>query len=459
VLVESDEHGDMIERIVSFDPDEVDAAYAELDERYAAGEAAPFARTLELRRAFGRALASRDWDAMATLHAPDLVVNDHRPLGWETLHGLAHVESLKSLVDLAPDVQPRNHHVTVSDRAALEVFTWLGTREGGAFEITKVGVIEIDGTGRHRRYDVYDLDQLDEAWKRFEAIGASTARDPIAARPDPLRILPNAATRSWDRWDAANAAGDFGAVRALYNPDHRLDDRRRLMRMTVGLDGTLSTERFMIEGGWRGRRTVLATAGDRLVLVRVVWTTGESGADSEIEMLEVDEVDRDGRFIVAVTFDPDDRRAASAELLDRYARSDEVRWPPAMLEAFRAINDHDLDRFRATLADDFVFYDRRRTGVGRIVGADDYVASIRPLFEEAPDFFTDNLYVVAEEAHGSLSVSRTFGTLATGGEFESVFVRLVLYRDDRMVAVEQFELEDLDVARARFEELRTATAA
>jgi ketosteroid isomerase-like protein len=60
---------------------------------------------------------------------------------------------------------------------------------------------------------------------------------------------------------------------------------------------------------------------------------------------------------------------------------------------------------------------------------------------------------VATEEHGSLAVARTFGTLAAGGEFESVFARLLLYRDGRIGAVEQYELEHLEAARARFKEL------
>jgi hypothetical protein len=47
-----------------------------------------------------------------------------------------------------------------------------------------------------------------------------------------------------------------------------------------------------------------------------------------------------------------------------------------------------------------------------------------------------------------------FGTLAEGGEFESIFVRLNWYRDGRPVGTELFELEDLERARARFEALR-----
>jgi hypothetical protein len=47
-----------------------------------------------------------------------------------------------------------------------------------------------------------------------------------------------------------------------------------------------------------------------------------------------------------------------------------------------------------------------------------------------------------------------FGTLdASGGDVESVYVRLLVFRDDRFLAFELFDLEDLDAARARFEAL------
>src|SRR5207247_5755954 len=43
---EVDQHGDSIAGVL-FDPDDLDGAYAELDRRYAAGEAAPYARSEE----------------------------------------------------------------------------------------------------------------------------------------------------------------------------------------------------------------------------------------------------------------------------------------------------------------------------------------------------------------------------------------------------------------------------
>jgi hypothetical protein len=56
-------------------------------------------------------------------------------------------------------------------------------------------------------------------------------------------------------------------------------------------------------------------------------------------------------------------------------------------------------------------------------------------------------------------MGHTFGTLAGGGAFESVYVSLWLYRGGRPAALERFEPEDLDRARARFEELGEATVA
>jgi hypothetical protein len=76
------------------------------------------------------------------------------------------------------------------------------------------------------------------------------------------------------------------------------------------------------------------------------------------------------------------------------------------------------------------------------------------LWDESPDASTETLYYLAFAEHGALNVARMFGTLADGGEFESLFVRIGLFRDGQFAGAELFELEDLDRARARFEELR-----
>jgi hypothetical protein len=57
-----------------------------------------------------------------------------------------------------------------------------------------------------------------------------------------------------------------------------------------------------------------------------------------------------------------------------------------------------------------------------------------------------------------LRAGSTFGTLADGGEFELVYVWLDSFQGDRVVGMELFEPEHLDVAPARFEELRPRTS-
>jgi len=162
----------------------------------------------------------------------------------------------------------------------------------------------------------------------------------------------------------------------------------------------------------------------------------------------------EGRIVASVSFDTDDRRAASLELLDRYARSETSCWAPrASFELRRGIIEHDLERIRAALPDDFVFHDHRRTGGGLIETAAEYVAWFAALFELSPDAIPETIYEIATAPHSVLAVGHNIGTLKEGGPFESVFVQLVRFSDGRLVGAELFEIEDLDVARARFEEL------
>jgi hypothetical protein len=98
------------------------------------------------------------------------------------------------------------------------------------------------------------------------------------------------------------------------------DDRRRLFRETHDRAGGVINTRFLFEGGWRPVRTLLATSRDRLALQRIVWTTSEAGAVSEIEVLELSEIDGEGRFVRVVLFDPDDRAAASSSSRQRSRR-------------------------------------------------------------------------------------------------------------------------------------------
>jgi hypothetical protein len=312
--------------------------------------------------------------------------------------------------------------------------------------------VTIVENGLVTRSELFEVDDLDAAKRRFEELRPPSLLELRRTSPDPLRILPNAATRTADRHDAALVAGDFDALSRLCAPSMLFDDRRRAVLLTGGRDMFLASSR--LTAGARVGRTLLATAGDRLALEHHRWSD-PAGRKWEVENLLVHEVDADGRTVALIAFDPDDRRAAAMEMHDRFALSDEARCiPEAVFEGLRGVNAHDLERVRATMPADFVMDDHRRTGLGRLESAEAYLASLHALVEQSPDVTVETLRVIAAEPHGLLVLARNFGTLRDGDEFESVYVRMTLYQGHTVYRAEMFEPEDLDAARARFEELR-----
>ena len=126
MIIEVAEAGNRVANIV-FDPDDLDAAYAELDERYQAGEAAPYAAYWEVYLRNHRAIAARDWGKLAALYTPDCVMEDHRPLGLPTLGSRDEcVASVRAFADLRPDARARVEHVlALDDRRMLAVTGWV----------------------------------------------------------------------------------------------------------------------------------------------------------------------------------------------------------------------------------------------------------------------------------------------------------------------------------------------
>jgi hypothetical protein len=160
--------------VVAFDLPDLDAAYEELDARYVAREAAPWAgTTLAIGRRFAEAIATRDWARLATMLAPDFELEDHRPIGVLTsLSRDEWVASVRELVGLRPETVLRTDHVLAVDRqGVLVVARWTGADGEGAFEIPMVVVMEIGPYG-FRRWDAYPMDDLDAARARFDALGA-----------------------------------------------------------------------------------------------------------------------------------------------------------------------------------------------------------------------------------------------------------------------------------------------
>jgi len=430
--------------LIFFDPADLRAAQREAWARWAAIDPTTAEVTANLDAVLD-AWNAKDLDRLRALFAEDLVAEDHRLTGVGRSEGReAYLRSVAALWELAPESHLEAGMVWLADAPHAKVYLCRRAGvlpDGGEFATDFLVLVVVEG-GVTTRLEVFEVDAADAALARFEEL-----------RPDPLRVPPNAATRTWDRWCAAAAAGDWDAIAALYHPSYRWDDRRRLIRVATDFAGTLENDRFVAEVGWRPVRTLLATAGDRLALQHVLWRTGEGGSDSEVETLQLSEVDGEGRFVSSATFDPEDRDAAFFELGRRYLG---IHRPSALPrhEALRRAG-RDLARLRAALPDGFVFHDHRRTGLGRIEGADAYVASVAALRELAPDAMVgQSLYYLADEPHGTLSIGHSFGTLSEGGAFESCYAMILLFGPDGIVGGELFELDHLEAAKARFAELR-----
>ncbi len=454
LLIEVDARGDHL-AVIAFDPEDLDAAYAELDQRYVAGEAAPFVAVAAGGLAFTAAVRARNWDSLANVLAPDLAVYDHRRLGWETLHGPALlVDTWKSLVELAPDVRVRIDHALASHNGSLAVLTLSGTHEGGAFEDTRVVVHVYDGNGKIRQHDIFGIDQLDQARARFEAIAAGPPRDPLAAL-----VRANAASAAMDRLQASFEARDWSAARRLAAEGARFEDRRRHALASGDVDWWLADLKQVAEadvGEVHYQRTLVATAGDRACLERVLWTGGPAEGRVEIEYLWLAEVDESGQLLAGVMFEPRDWRAAGREAWRRWLARDAAAAAviAPILELNEGMNDHDRARMKGVLADELVLNDRRLAGVGQVDGADAYLDTVVALWDLAPDFQLEPRVVLALERHGIVAVTRTFGTLSEGGPFERYLVQVVTVARGRLARIEQFELDQVDAALARLAELR-----
>ena len=361
----------------------------------------------------------------------DFSFNDHRRTGARVLGADEYIAFLGALFEQSPDVQIEPlYYVAVEKHGFVSIAHSFGTlADGGPFESVFAQLVTPSGV------ELFELDDLELARTRLREL-----------RPNPLRIPPNAATRAVDRVQAAMAARDWNALTLIHAPALVYEDRRRSVLLTGGREMLMSTLRFIREREILAERTLRATAGDRLALYGVRWTGSREIPDLELETLRLMEIDAEGRLTAVIVFDSQDRRAASTELLARFARSDAAPWTRSP-EFERALREGDLDGIRAAVPAGVTFHDRRRLGAGRLEGAD-YVSWLSALFEQSPDALIEPLYYVEAEKYGTLCVGHIVGTLADGGEFENVWVQLTTPS-----GAELFDIDDLELAHARFADL------
>jgi hypothetical protein len=163
-LVEIDVDDRIVARL-SFDPDDIDAAFAELDARYLAGEASTHARTWSVVTRAYTTLNSRQIPAAT----PDCINLDHR-------RGITYegdvVPYLNATWDISPDITMRIEAVhRLTDLGAVVTFTSCGTSQNGfSADWRGLNILTVEGD-LISRGEIFEEADLDAALARFDELG------------------------------------------------------------------------------------------------------------------------------------------------------------------------------------------------------------------------------------------------------------------------------------------------
>jgi DNA-binding SARP family transcriptional activator len=419
---------------VTFDLDEIDAAFPDLDARYLAGEASVYARTWSAIAGVYAAFNRRE------LPAPDYVTIDHRRATLFTSSELA--ASIRDSLDLTPDL---SIHIEAVHRlahfGALLTNTSYGTsQEGFDAEWRMIQLLTVEGD-RVNRLELFDEADLDAALARFDEL-----------RPQPL--LENAAGRILERYFACFSARDWAAMTELLADDIIAEDRRRVVNAGIrrGRDVHIADNQAAVEvGAETTSSSVIATRGERLALAHLrTFNRGMSG-EVGAEMLVLAEIDAEDRLVAGVIFDLDDTDAAVAELEARYLAgeaSDYAHTWSVITLTTAAFNRHELP------AADWVIIDHRPLAP---VDASDLPAAIRAIWDLTPDLSTRIEAVHRLSSFGAVVTNTAHGTSPEGFAAEWRVVDLVTVEGDRISRDEFFDEADLDAALARFDEFEQPT--
>ncbi|WP_308208590.1 BTAD domain-containing putative transcriptional regulator [Mycolicibacterium fortuitum] len=421
---------------VTFDPDDFDAAIAEVDKRYLAGESVGHAQAWSVIARNVAAFNRRE----PLITTQDWVTIDHRrATAFEPGDITPYIEATW---DVAPDINLYIESVhRLSSSGALFSQVLQGTsQEGFDAEWRDVIILTVDGE-QLSGLEVFDESDLDAAFARFDELSR------------PAQRLENTASRTYDRFHKCLAEGDLDAMAHMLSDDVCSEDRRRIVSSGIrhGRDAALEDARVIAGlGGENTATRVLATRGERLALRHSQYAIGHEQTDAyQVSLLEVIVVNTDGQIAAVVTFDPDDFEAALAELDSRYLAGEAAAhahtWS-VMTTAFAGLNRHELP----TTAPNFVDIDHRRTAN---IDSGDMRALLRTTLEHTPV-----LSIYIEAVHrltelGAVITQVTHGTSEDGFDAEWRIVEVLSIEGDLISRCEVFDEDDLESALARFEEL------
>ena len=236
------------------------------------------------------------------------------------------------------------------------------------------------------RLEQFPIDACVEAEARFASLAAHEHE-----------LASNAASRHAERFAAAVSAGDADEITRLFGPGSVVDDRRRLVGITMSGASSFESARLLAElEGLTLTGEPVAVRGERLVLVRQRFVHRSRAV---VESVTVHQVDESGELLeLAVMFDPEDEDVAWAEL-DARALEIEGDILRPLVGAVADYNTHDLDRFGAWFHADCTFVNHAPAGWASFTTAE-YLAYCQSLFDLTDDARVRPLEIAVAESWG-----------------------------------------------------------
>jgi hypothetical protein len=167
-------HDGLIHDTVSFDPDDIKGAFAELTDRWIASGEVAHPEIIKSVHRLSETINRHDWDAFEALSAGATYVN-HRQLSSPGVETIAdHMSSIRMMASLVPDYRVELAEVLTHSAMGLVSHVVLrGTStDGAAIEIPSLGLFLLDGD-RVTRFETFDSNKRDLALARFEELNLS----------------------------------------------------------------------------------------------------------------------------------------------------------------------------------------------------------------------------------------------------------------------------------------------
>ena len=440
VVVRTDES--RIARTDWYDYTDLVGALDELDDQWVA-TGGP-ASVADLVKRVRRALAEGDLAAYRACLSDDFASIDHRPFGLGLRTEDDYVESLGTIFGADRRVVPIVDSVAAwSDSASLQRFR-TNASDGSLWHLWMVTTF---ADGLLTSMESFDLDQFDAAQRRYRELTATTALPPFA----------NEATAVLEEFVRLINDSGVESARHLVAPDFV----SRLSNVSlIGVLGDLDTDGHLalIGDAVSGDASaaidqLIAIRGPHLCLHRLSLRRG----DDISERLCVSRLEG-GLAREVVWFDGDDLRAALDELDRQWAATG---GPAGYLAVRRRFGDAgragDATAARAVLANDFTSVDHRPLGLGTR-NADDFIESVRLIAGFDSGSTTIAAQPVAWTDH-ALLYRQTIATEEDLGDVSFDLLCVTVVQGDRITNWDNFDLDQLDAARSRCDELVAASKA